>query len=431
MNIEFLLSAAFDNRRVIPNQDRLFKAIVSSLNEVNINPLVMISEFSIIEDGNTLIYSFHPSADPIYFEFKAGTLFITISTGSFGAGYHKFIVGVLDRIARRLDIEFKEDSVHKDPSGYFKSRDFESLKRFFVNSLADYAKMLIAHHDKGFSNFMISMPYDYPIIEKEYFALSSLGYWGKNWFADFIDADEEDRLILAADFFLWDTEDINAQFWFKSFISMIWLYFPFREAIDNKEKTMYKKIMYAFQEAYKKDSSLKYPWDILIGIAHYLDDENLAKFIESKKTVNQQPAFQIGFRLEKARFSIAAGFTIILPMRMNVFKNNKSLIEFKDINVYIAMQVYSFANEEIDVIMEYVLKQIDIAGEDKGEKLDIKSQSGKIESIVYEKELEDNDHIITVACAAKKLALLAWFTYSDAEYRNICLEAIKSIGTEN
>ena len=194
---------------------------------------------------------------------------------------------------------------------------------------------------------------------------------------------------------------------------------------------MYKKIMYAFQEAYKKDSSLKYPWDILIDIAHYLDDENLARFIESKKTDNYQQTLQIGFKLERARYSIAAGFTIILPMRMNVFKNDKSLIEFKDINVYIAMQVYSFANEEIDVIMEYVLKQIDIAGEDKGEKLDIKSQSDKIESIVYEKELEDNDHIITVACAAKKLALLAWFTYSDAAYRDICLEAIKSIDIEN
>ena len=432
MNVEFLLSATFDNRRVIPNQDRLFKAIVSSLNEVNINPLVMISEFSIIEDGSTLIYSFHPSADPIYFEFKTDTLYITITTGSFGAGYHRFIVGVLDRIARRLDIEFKEDLVHKDPSGYFRNRDFEALKKFFVNSLADYAKMLITHHDNGFSNFMISMPYNYPVIEKEYFALSSLGYWGKNWFTDFIDASEEDRLTLAADFFLWDIEEMNAKFWFKSFISMIWLYFPFREAIDNKEKTMYKKIMYAFQESYKKDASLKYPWDILIDIAHYLDDENLAKFIESKKTAHhQQDTLQIGFRLEKARFPIAAGFTIILPMRMNVFRNDKSLIEFKDINVYIAMQVYSFANEEIDVIMEYVLKQIDIAGEDKGEKLDIKSQSGKIESIVYEKELEDNDHIITVACAAKKLALLAWFTYSEPEYRDMCIEAIKSIDAEN
>ncbi|WP_295156320.1 hypothetical protein [uncultured Brachyspira sp.] len=430
MNIEFLLSAVFDNRRVIPSQDRLFKAIVSSLNEVNINPLVMISEFSIIEDGSTLIYSFHPSADPIYFEFKTDTLFITISTGSFGAGYHKFIVGVLDRIARRLDIEFKEDPVHKDPSGYFKSRDFEQLKKFFISSLADYSKMLITHHENGFSNFMISMPYDYPIIEKEYFALSSLGYWGKNWFTDFLDADEESRFIMAADFFLWDTEEMNAKFWFKSFISMIWLYFPFREAIDNKEKTMYKKIMYSFQEAYKKDSNLRYPWNILVDISHYLDDVNLAKFIESKKN-SHQPNMEIGFRLENARYSIAAGFTIVLPMRMNVFKNDKSLIEFKDINIYIAMQVYSFANEETDVIMEYVLKQMDIAEEDKGVQIDIKSKNSSIESIVYEKELDDNDHIITAAFAAKKLALLSWFTYSDDKYRDFCIEAVKSIDIEN
>ena len=32
MNVEFLLYAKFDNKRVIPNRDRLFKAIVSSLN---------------------------------------------------------------------------------------------------------------------------------------------------------------------------------------------------------------------------------------------------------------------------------------------------------------------------------------------------------------------------------------------------------------
>ena len=428
MNIEFLLQAKFDNKRVIPTQDRLFKAIVSSLNEVNINPLVMLSEFSIIADGSTLIYSFHPSADPIYFEFINDTLFITISTGAFGAGYHRFIVGVLDRISRRLDIEFKEDDTHKDPSGYFKNRNFDDLEIFFINSLSNYAQMLITHHDNGFHNFMISMPYDYPMIEKEYFALSSLGYWGKNWFSDFINADKEDKLKLADDFFIWNTKEIDAKFWFKSFISIIWLYYPFREIIDDRERTMYKKIMYSFEEAYKKDNNLRYPWDILIDIAHHLDDDNLAKFIESKKNNNHNnPNIEIGFRLEKARYSIAAGFTIILPMNMNMVKNDKTLIEFKDINMYIAMQVYSFANDEKDIIMEYVLKQIDIADDDRGEQIDIIVESNDIEAIAFEKKLEENDSMITVAAVTKKLALLAWFTYSAEENKKICIEAIKSI----
>ena len=294
MNVEFLLYAKFDNKRVIPIRDRLFKAIVSSLNEVNINPLIMLSEYSVIENENTLIYSFHPTADPIYFEYKENTLFVTVSTGTFGAGYHKFIINILDRLSRRLDITFEENEDYKDPSGYFKERDFNKLKKFFIDSLADYSKMLLEHHDKGFGNFMIAMPYDYPIIEKEYFALSTLGYWGKTWFTDLIAANEEDKKVFAEDFFIWNDEEMNAQFWFKSLISMIWLYFPFREIIDDKEKKLYKEIIYSFEEAYKRDKNLRYPYNILIKVAEYLDDSNLVKFIEENKN-NVVSNINIGF----------------------------------------------------------------------------------------------------------------------------------------
>lgn len=426
MNVEFLLCAKFDSKRVIPIRDRLFKAIVSSLNEVNINPLVMLSEYSIIENENTLIYSFHPVSDPMYFEYKDGALFVTVSTGTFGAGYHKFIVNVLDRIARRLDITFEENENYKDPSGYFIERDFDKLKKFFIDSLVDYSKMLLEHHNKGFGNFMIAMPYDYPIIEeKEYFALSSLGYWGKTWFADFVEAKEEDRKVFAEDFFIWNEEEMNAQFWFKSLIGLIWLYFPFREIIDDKEKKLYKEIIYSFEEAYKKDKNLRYPYDILIKIAEYLDDSNLVQFL--KKEENKSPNINIGFRCEKARYSIAGGFTIVLPMRMNMNRSDKTLAEFRDINLYIAMQVYTFSNEETDIIMDYVIKQMDIADEDKGEPLNIKIENGNIKNIAYEKKLDNDDYIITAAAVTNKLALLIWFTYNGKENREICLDAIKSI----
>ena len=426
MNVEFLLYAKFDNKRVIPIRDRLFKAIVSSLNEVNINPLIMLSEYSVIENENTLIYSFHPTADPIYFEYKENTLFVTVSTGTFGAGYHKFIINILDRLSRRLDITFEENEDYKDPSGYFKERDFNKLKKFFIDSLADYSKMLLEHHDKGFGNFMIAMPYDYPIIEKEYFALSTLGYWGKNWFTDLIAANEEDKKVFAEDFFIWNDEEMNAQSWFKSLISMIWLYFPFREIIDDKEKKLYKEIIYSFEEAYKRDKNLRYPYNILIKVSEYLDDSNLVKFIEENKN-NVVSNINIGFRTEKARYTIAGGFTMILPMRMNMNRSDKTLVEFRDINIYIAMQVYTFSNEETDIIMDYVIKQMDIADEDKGKPLNIKIESNDIKNIAYEKKLDNEDNIITVAAITNKLALLIWFTYNGEENREICLDAIKSI----
>lgn len=424
MNIEFLLYAKFENRRVIPARERLFSAIVSSLNDIKINPIVFLSEHSYIEDGNTLVYSFHPSADPLYFEIKDDSLQVTISTGAFGAGYHKFVINVLERIARRIDVKWEEHERHKDESGYFQNRDFSKLKEFFSKSLADYASLLIGHHEKGFSNFMISMPYDYPVIEKEYFALSSLGYWGKMWFSDLINSDVSEKERFLEEFFIWNSEDLDASFWFKSALSIIWLYFPFREIIDDNEKSIYQKIIYSFEEAYKKDTALPFPWDILISIANYLDDEDLVSIIESRK-VSHHAQMNIGFRKETGRYSIAGGFTIGLPMRMNVYKKDKTLVEFKDINIYAAFQVYSFEQEDTDIIMEYVIKQLEDTDEDKGEKLDIKNI--EFDNILYEKRLETGEYMLTVALVASKLSLLGWFTYDNENMKQECIDAIKSI----
>ena len=118
---------------------------------------------------------------------------------------------------------------------------------------------------------------------------------------------------------------------------------------------------------------------------------------------------------------------MILPMRMNMNRSDKTLVEFRDINIYIAMQVYTFSNEETDIIMDYVIKQMDIADEDKGKPLNIKIESNDIKNIAYEKKLDNDDNIITVAAITNKLALLIWFTYNGEENREICLDAIKSI----
>lgn len=77
--------------------------------------------------------------------------------------------------------------------------------------------------------------------------------------------------------------------------------------------------------------------------------------------------------------------------------------------------------------MDYVIKQMDIADEDKGKPLNIKIESNDIKNIAYEKKLDNEDNIITVAAITNKLALLIWFTYNREENREICLDAIKSI----
>ena len=137
----------------------------------------------------------------------------------------------------------------------------------------------------------------------------------------------------------------------------------------------------------------------------------------------------IGFRKEYARYSIAGGFNISLPMSFNIYRDDKTLVEFKNIHTYIAMQVYSFANDEIDAIMEYVIKQMDVTKEEKGDLTDIKIKD--IKSAVYKKSMGNDDYVFTVVVVSKKLALLAWFTYNGKENEELCIEAIKSISIYN
>ena len=79
--------------------------------------------------------------------------------------------------------------------------------------------------------------------------------------------------------------------------------------------------------------------------------------------------------------------------------------------------------------MEYVIKQMDITKEEKGDLTDIKIKD--IKSAVYKKSIDNDDYIFNVVAVSKKLALLAWFTYNGKENEELCIEAIKSISMDN
>ena len=115
---------------------------------------------------------------------------------------------------------------------------------------------------------------------------------------------------------------------------------------------------------------------------------------------------------------------------MEYYFSLKSLVLVEKINSFIKRKskfLFTCSNEETDIIMDYVIKQMDIADEDKGKPLNIKIEADNIKNIAYEKKLDNEDNIITVAAITNKLALLIWFTYNGEENREICLEAIKSI----
>ncbi len=432
MNLDFVVYGQFEQKRSSLEHKKIFKAILATLNDSRVNPIALFSEYSILED-RTLIYSFHPASDPVYFSLEENNILkINVNTGALGAGYHAFFIHILDRLSKRLNVEWKEDEKYFDITKYFIERDFSKLKLFFAKSLKNYSIDLINHYNKGFSNFMLSIPYGYPIIEKDFFALSSLGYWGKSFFMD-IQASEDDEklLILSSKFFIWENEEMDAFFWFKSALSMIWLYYPFRAPIDDLEKDLFRKILYSFEMAYSLNKELEYPWNIWLDIANYIDDEVMINEITIRKPKRiHNHVNEIGFRNEMGRNILVAGFSIVMPMSMTKYTNHKTLIEFKDDKLYSAFEVYSFEEEDTESIMEYVKRQIEDINDENTKIIDFKIENENFTTSLYEKNINEEDYMLILALSTSKLALLAWFTYNDISIKEHCISYLKTIKLE-
>jgi hypothetical protein len=145
MNVDFIVRTVFARKRATLGHDKIFKAILATLNDSRVNPIALFSEYNII-NSKSLVYSFHPAADPVYFDFEEDNqLKVSINTGSLGAGYHAFFVSILDRLAKRLDILWTEDEEIPDKTLYFSTRNFDDLKLFFATSLKHYSENLINH----------------------------------------------------------------------------------------------------------------------------------------------------------------------------------------------------------------------------------------------------------------------------------------------
>lgn len=430
MNIYFVLYAVFENKRTTPLSSKIFDAIAVSLRDIKINPLLFLSDNVMLKD-NCMVYSFHPSADPVYFFMEDNTLKINIAINTMGAGYHSFIVDVVDKLAKRLNVSFFEDEESRDESEYFKNRNFDELKKYYERYLKAYSKELLDYYSQGFSRFMMSMPSGYPTIDKEYFALSPLGYFGKNWFSEVI-KEEVNADIFLKEFYIWESEERDASFWFKSALSMIWVFYPFRDFLNYKEKETYEKILYALDKAYSLDKNMPYPWDIWLLIASQLKNNNVIKKVESiyperRHNVNEN----IGFRKEKGENELAGGFYITMPMSMSIEKKETTLVEFRNENIYAAFEVYSFKQKETDAILDYVIKQLDEANSDKGDMIALPKLDDMFKTVAYEKVIGNEEYTLTVAIVTSHLTLLAWFTYDKAELKEKCFEYIKSIRLKN
>lgn len=429
MNITFSLYAKIEATLLFydgRNDNAIYEKIVRFFSDTKLNELYFLVESSL--ENNVLKLSLHHAENPVIFEIDEGNLFIEISTGFIGAGYHRWIVDMLEIFGKRYKVRIDELEGKRDPTGYFKNKDYGVLSRCFTERLVAISDSLLINSQNGMSNFMINFTDDYPIIVKDFFAATPLGYVKKDWFLDVLNYknSDEHKNRYAREFYVWFDEGVNDVFLYKTVMSMIWLYYPFRDFITEQERKIYSKILYTLEIAYKANSNIEYPFDIWVDIASHLGDTSLKDLIIKRRgSIDNQ--YNIGFCHEVGTIELAGGFYISVPISMVRDRDEQTgTIELYNNDIHSIFQVYLFKNKDENDVMEKVIAHIEKTG-DKGKKLNIELPN--FYTNIYEKDIGDNRMLIISIIVKNNLALTAWFTYgsNDLEKRTEVLSYIQNI----
>ncbi len=418
MNITFSLYAKLEATLLFQdsrNDAVVYDRIARFFTDSKRNELYFLSESS-IQDG-VLKMSLHHAENPLLFKVEDNNIYIEISTGFIGAGYHKWIVDMIDDFAKRYKIRLAEVENKTDPTGYYKSKDFGLLSAYFIEMLVATADSLLIDSKKGMSSFMINFTEDYPAIVKDFFAATPLGYYKKNWFLDVLNYknSDEHKSKYAREFFVWSDEGVNDVFLYKTVMSMIWLYYPFREFITDDERKIYSKILYSLEIAYKANNNIEYPFYIWIEIAEHLGDDSIKDLVLKRKDSmgSSESLLEIGFCHELGRTELAGGFYIAMPISMVRGRDEQAgTVEFYNDDIHSIFQVYSFKDNNEDDIMQKVISHIEKAG-DKGKQISFRLDG--FNTKVYEQNIDDNRSLIISIVVKENLALTAWFTYTSGK----------------
>jgi hypothetical protein len=142
-------------------------------------------------------------------------------TSSLGPGYHAFLVKWLKSMDSALGIGWDwQDKEYRDETGYALDADFANLKNEMIRQLRGIAGKLLENPD--YTHIRLNVTLDFPQVLGDYFALSQLGYFSREWFERLYNADEAEAALLSPGFYAWWNDGLDADFWRRYGLLRMW-----------------------------------------------------------------------------------------------------------------------------------------------------------------------------------------------------------------
>lgn len=263
-----------------------------------------LSEMWRTEDG--LAARLHPAEEAVEFRLEpAGLLTASAKTSSAGPGYHAFLVHLLEQLGEQCDLSWVwEDSERGflDEAGYFGDRDFGRLQSEMAGWLRSLARHITS--EDGYAHLALSLPADFQ-VPGDYFAISSLGYWDRQWFESVSEASEGELYERSAEFFPWWSRDRDARFWLNCGLVKAWVDLSWRPPQDDHELAGCRRTLECLELAQRLDPGLPLP-------DREIDDLNL--LVGEADRPDFRPAEEgVGFHRRPMRRPLTGGWTIVVP----------------------------------------------------------------------------------------------------------------------
>jgi hypothetical protein len=261
----------------------------------------------VMRRGDRIHISLHPAEERMTFWIREGKIGGTARTSGAGPGYHTFVVGLLDDLAKACQFQW----VVSDPSGYWEHRQRgpleEAMGQFLRRVVGDIAA-------EGDGLWTLNFPAHRTVIDAPYPVLTPTGPWDETHIQTIRDATQPEQL---ARFFPWWRER-DAGYWAGIGQSLRWMEVIWTPYDPPGQRETRLACRDAFYRARRLNPEASLPLTELAKI-----DQLLGKNVTRPMSLNERAkacAFQRmedgfvgGYRFHRHRWTVAGRWEIELP----------------------------------------------------------------------------------------------------------------------
>lgn len=270
------------------------------------------------DDRCVLTIALHPAADDVEIRINgSGTVRIQAETLIVGPGYHAHLCELCEGFAVDFDIQW--DTID-DPTHYYSSRDLAVLERHALDALRRRCRMR-THTSREWTGTSIplGLPDDHGFTTSSA-VLTPLGPQSAEWLAR---ASEDDTV--AREFFPWWAPTLDAHFYRKRALVLMWCEFPWRAPLTEDEGELTDLIAADLASAYALDPKMAFPWSEWAEVIAAIEADRHGWTVEPIDPTTRREVLKhasvtptaapIGYRRRPVRVPIGQGWSIEIPGR--------------------------------------------------------------------------------------------------------------------